>query len=52
MCVQKYFCLEETAYYHARSTEEKVLTLDVRKEFTSLYFTKIFIRQKICSKKL
>lgn len=38
MYVQKYFCLEETACYHAKSTEgKKKLTSDI----ASLHFTNI-----------
>lgn len=37
MYVQKCSCLEETACYHAISTEEKMLTSDTRKQFISLH---------------
>lgn len=52
--VQKYFCLEETACYHAKSTEVKEnINITYQKAFASLHFTSIFIRpkKKICSKR-
>lgn len=53
MYVQKCFCLEETACYHAKSTENKKVNIRYMiKQFTSLHFTNIFIRQKVSSKKL
>ena len=53
MYVRKCFCLEETACYHAKSTEVKEnVNITYQKAFASLHFTSIFIRQKkICSKR-
>lgn len=52
MYVQKCFCLEETACYHAKSTEEKENgNMRYQKHLLNYILPVFFLRQKkICSK--